>query len=143
MTQHLTFNISSTNCDRSFPITVSINNIIIEQLNIDNPRQITYQFDDTAYLTYEVEICLLSKPDGYTTLDSNGNIISDTLLKISNICIGKTDISQWIFQNSKYICEDNKYTIHPGRFFGSLGIVGCVKFSFNTPSLLWLIENNI
>lgn len=88
------------------------------------------------------KIVLKNKTHENTKIDQQGNIVSDALIDISNLCIDEINIDTMIHNLADYVHDHNgTQTIAVHEFFGHLGCNGQVKLKFSTPIYLWLLEN--
>ena len=138
----LSFTVAAT--DYSVPLGLRVrldNNIIYENTNISEESQIQhYMSDDDGEreLTFE----MFGKTPEHTRIDDSGNIVSDTMLSISNIEIDGIDID-YIVQTQSVYHHDFNGTQPPieDKFYGPMGCNGTVRLKFTTPVYLWLLEN--
>ncbi len=112
--------------------------------NSDHVKQ-TIQFahsfsDDDA--EHCIKFCLKNKLPHHTVVDSNGAILSDALITISDITVEDISIDQ-IFSDLAVYTHNFNGTQAPTQeqFFGSMGCNGEVALRFHTPVYLWLLEH--
>lgn len=87
-------------------------------------------------------IVLKNKTHQNTRIDDQGNIVSDALIDISNVCIDGINIDTMMQEIADYVHDGNgTQTIAVHDFFGHLGCNGKVQLQFSTPFYLWLLEN--
>ena len=91
---------------------------------------------------HELKFILKNKTAFQTTIDAEGNIISDATLTISNLAFDEIELGQLVTELSTYTHDFNgtKETTQE-RFYGEMGCNGTVSLKFNTPIYLWLLEN--
>jgi hypothetical protein len=88
------------------------------------------------------KIVLKNKTHEHTKIDDEGNIISDTLINVSNVCFDEINIDDIIYVLADYVHDNNGSSVPAVHdFFGDLGCNGQVQFKFSTPVYLWLIDN--
>jgi hypothetical protein len=89
-----------------------------------------------------LEIAMAGKTPQHTRLDSEGNILEDCYIEIQDFMLQDFPIGYALMQNSYYIHDFNG-TGDPTRmgFYGIMGCNGVVKFEFQGPTTLWLLEN--
>lgn len=89
-----------------------------------------------------LQIVLKNKTQDHTTIDADGNILSDALITVKNVAFDDINIDQLFYENSVYTHDCNgSAEIAAHKFFGSLGCNGTVKLQFSTPFYVWLLEH--
>jgi len=102
---------------------------------------VQYEFDEDES-DHILQIVLKNKTVDHTIIDSEGNILSDAVLSISDIQFDGTDIHQIFLDNSKYTHDFNGTQQETTEnFFGTMGCNGVVKLEFSTPFYMWLLEH--
>jgi hypothetical protein len=99
-----------------------------------------YTFTGTIDLTdgeYELTFVIANKPDDFTKLDENNNIIKDALLTINNIKFDDLNIDLIVHQLAEYHVDNLPTT----KFYGDAGCNGQIKLKITSPYYLWLLEN--
>jgi len=103
--------------------------------------QITHVFDETE-AEHRLKIVLKGKTIEHTTVDDNGNILSDVLITIKNMSFDDIDIDQLFFDNAVYTHDYNgSGNWVDDEFYGDLGCNGTIEFKFSTPFYIWLLEH--
>jgi hypothetical protein len=88
------------------------------------------------------KIVLKNKTHENTRIDEQGNIATDALINISNVCLDEIDIDNMMHNLADYVHDGNgSQTIAVHDFFGDLGCNGQVQLRFSAPLYLWLLEN--
>lgn len=91
---------------------------------------------------HRVEFVLSGKLNEHTVLDSNGNIVSDLLISIDNICLDGDPIDSIVHKIAVYEHYHNGRGSHTfDRFYGVMGCNGTASFCFSTPAYRWLLAN--
>jgi hypothetical protein len=109
--------------------------------HVTGPCQVTFDItDDEA--THQLQFVMTGKTADHTKIDEQGNITSDTLLKISNILVDDIILDQLLNNMIEYTHDFNgtKNTT-TDKFYGTMGCNGTATFEFTTPFYLWLLEN--
>ena len=76
-----------------------------------------------------------------TCIDVDGNIVTDSVIDICNICLDRINIDQLVCNLSQYRHDTNGTTdVIVDRFHGHMGCNGYVAMRFGCPSYLWLLE---
>ena len=103
--------------------------------------EIVYEFNEDDS-DHNLKIILKNKTTDHTTIDSDGNILSDALISIKNITIDTVNIDQLFLEESNYTHDYNgtgdKVT---EQFYGQMGCNGIVELKFSTPFYIWLLEH--
>lgn len=99
------------------------------------------EFEDSEE-EHVLQFVLKNKTVDHTQVSENGEILSDALIEINNICFDDINIDQIVYQTAKYIHNQNNTaeTIEDS-FFGPMGCNGTVKFEFTGPFYVWLLEH--
>jgi hypothetical protein len=88
------------------------------------------------------KIVLKDKIPENTTVDADGNILSDALIDIENLCLDEINIDNILHSLADYVHDGNgSQTIAVHTFYGHLGCNGRVQLKFSSPVYLWLLEN--
>jgi hypothetical protein len=109
--------------------------------HVQGVSQISFDINDDEAV-HRLEFVMTGKSQAHTVVDNDGNIVSDTLLKISNIQVDDIILDHLLVDLTKYTHDYNgtKETTSD-KFYGLMGCNGTVTFEFTTPFYLWLLEN--
>lgn len=138
----LEFKIAATNIATPLGMRVCLNKTVIyENAQVDSEVLVQHQMEDTDgdhQLTFE----LFGKLPAHTEIDEQGNIISDSMLCVSDLRMDNIDINH-LFQTSSVYHHDCNGSQPPADyvFYGSMGCNGTVTFKFSTPIYIWMLEN--
>ena len=89
-----------------------------------------------------IEFVLEHKTFDHTTLDEQGNIVSDLLVTISDIYIDDVLMDQKIHDISRYQHNFNgSGELTECQFSGVMGCNGVASFEFTSPFYIWSLEN--
>jgi hypothetical protein len=89
-----------------------------------------------------LKMVLKGKKSNHTTVDSNGNIISDALLKITNLTFDDIQLGTIFTEQAVYYHDFNgTQSAVEDKFFDCMGCNGTVELKFFTPIYLWFLEN--
>lgn len=99
--------------------------------------------DESQGGTHTIEIDMWGKLPEHTKLDEQGHIIQDRVIKITNVVLGRQDITGIFSRRSRYH-HDYNGTGQSGDhdFHGIMGCNGTVRFEFESPHRIWLLEND-
>ena len=118
------------------------NQIKFSKILSTDPEIIKFGFDDNSNSKHVMEIVLSGKQQHHTVLDSAGSIVSDRIIKISNVSLDNIQLGQ-TFLNKNIYTHDFNGTAEKTQqqFFGIMGCNGSIRFEFTSPVYLWLLEN--
>ena len=91
---------------------------------------------------HELKIIISGKTSNHTQIDTQGNIIKDAMLLLSNVAVDELEVNQLFLDKCVYTHDFNG--THPKieqAFYGVAGCNGIISFKFSTPLYLWLLEN--
>jgi len=105
-------------------------------------QQIDIQYDvpDISGL-HQLEFVLKNKTPTHTQIDTDGKIINDSLLVISDVMIDEFEFDQKLCEDAVYT-HDSNGTQEPvqNKFYGAMGCNGTVTMQFSTPIYEWLTQ---
>jgi hypothetical protein len=109
---------------------------------IDQCYYCEYTFDEDQSTHNILELELSNKTTDHTRVDEHGKIIEDSLIYIRDIRFENINIDQLIYDHANYIHDFNGTQLpHTESFYGAMGCNGTVRFEFNSPFYIWLLEN--
>lgn len=138
----LTFDIASTDYSCSLGVSVWYQDACLLQVDhVTEPMTFSHPFDDDIDQSHEIKITVSGKKPEHTTLDQQGNIVSDSMLVLNNFALDGICIDTLMNQIVEYYHNGNG-SIEPvvDQFYNNVGCNGDLIFSFNTPMYLWLLE---
>ena len=134
--------ISPTDPDAKLGLEIWIDNTLIKDINpVVEPVYFQTEIDD-ADGEHELKFVLKNKLPEHTTIDSNGDIIADALITISDIQFDEIRLGHLVHELANYTHNFNgtgPYVVEP--FSNSMGCNGTVSLKFTTPVYLWLLEH--
>jgi hypothetical protein len=78
----------------------------------------------------------------HTRVDSDGNIVADSRLTVSDLEFDEILLDQLFFDLATYTHSTNGLGPETqNKFYGEMGCNGTVELKFTTPVYLWLLEN--
>lgn len=139
---NITFCVSPTNPDTALGFEAWLDDKIMFDVNSVQPSTevlIPVSEQDAEHV---LKLILKGKCADHTTVDSNGEIVSDSLLNISDLAFDGIALGQMVYEHAVY-SHDFNGSGNPvdDRFFGSMGCNGTVTLKFTTPIYIWLLEN--
>ena len=114
---------------------------LFDQEHIDQIYKIQHKISDNEG-DHELRFVLKNKQPDHTTVDLEGNIVSDATVTVSDIRFDGIDCDYLTTTLAKYQHNFNgtgEPTIE--SFYGELGCNGTVTLKFTTPIYIWLLEN--
>lgn len=138
----LSFDIDSTNYDCALGVSVWYQDTCLFALeHVTEPTTFSHEFDDKVEQSHKIKITISGKKPEHTTIDSQGNITSDALLRLNNFALDGIVIDS-LMSNIVDYHHNHNGSGEPvvDQFYGDAGCNGDLTFSFNTPAYLWLLE---
>ena len=91
---------------------------------------------------HELKFVLKNKTQAHTTIDSNGNILRDSVVEIKDVVFDDIDLDRAFYDQAVYTHNFNGTGPETEeKFHGIMGCNGAVVLKFTTPVYLWLLEN--
>lgn len=135
-------NFDTTDASVPLGLEVRLNNQTI--FNVDHVAGLTefkHSLSD-ADAEHCLEFVMKNKTDKDTVIDSEGNIVKDACLTISNLAFDGIELKQLFVDKAVYSHNFNGTQAETqDKFYGAMGCNGTVKLNFATPMYLWLLEN--
>jgi hypothetical protein len=90
---------------------------------------------------HELRFVMKNKTSNHTKVDSDGNIVSDARLTITDLAFDEIQLGHIISKQSTYLHNFNgNGDTTQSQFYNELGCNGTVTLKFTTPVYLWLLE---
>jgi hypothetical protein len=125
-------------------LTVRFDGKIIQTLTdlSTEPRKIEHDFDDSHEINHLLDFEMSGKTPEHTEIDDNGNILSDRLILISDVCLDGISLVSVFSKVSDYQHDCNGTSdMVKEKFYGVMGCNGRARFRFSSPSYLWLLKH--
>lgn len=138
----LTFDVVNTSNSNDIGIEAWLDNTkFFDQLIGKGTYRLGHVFpEDSA--DHQLKITMKNKQDHHTTIDANGNILDDVLLRVENCHIDGINIDTIMHGLAKYSHTQNgNAELSDYKFAGPLGCNGDLTLKFTTPLYMWLLEN--
>ena len=134
--------IAPSNADAVLGVEIWIDqDLVIDIDHVAQAQTIEHQFDDNEAKRV-LRIVLKNKLPEHTTVDEQGNIVTDSTVTIENINMDGVVIDNAVHKLAQYWNDRNgTQTRHMDRFYGVMGCNGVVHFEFTTPTYQWLLDN--
>ena len=138
------FNCVISNTDVTVPVGMEIwldDQKLFDQDHVDHDYPVEYEMPDDDG-DHELKFVLKNKQSDHTQVDTDGNIISDATVTVSDIQFDGIDC-QYLTTTLAQYQHDFNGTSSPitDSFYGDMGCNGTVTLKFSTPIYLWLLEN--
>jgi len=139
---NITFSVSPTNPDLGLGFEAWLDDQIL--FDVDSVQQSTkisipVPDEDAEHV---LKLILKGKQDKHTTIDSVGQITSDSVLTISDMAFDEIELGQILYDKAVYTHDFNGHSESvKEQFFGTMGCNGTVALTFSTPIYIWLLEN--
>ena len=91
---------------------------------------------------HELRFVMKNKTSDHTKVDSDGNIVSDARLVITDLTFDEIQITTIVSEYSTYSHNFNgNGNMTHAKFYGELGCNGVVSLKFTTPVYLWILSH--
>ena len=91
---------------------------------------------------HQLTFCLSQKTTAHTTIDGSGNIVSDVVVEIKDLCFDEIPLAQIFIEHAVYEHDFNGTgQLVKDKFYGTMGCNGTVALKFTTPIYLWFLEH--
>ena len=103
---------------------------------------VVLDFDDAVEANRCVQFEVANKVPEHTKVDSDGNILEDSLLSLRNIMLDGIDITNLVPNISTYTHDFNGTgSQQTDVVYGDLGCNGVATIEFSSPVYLWILAN--
>lgn len=141
-TVQISCNIDTTDVSAQLGLTIKLNdNIIFNSDHVNGPVDFFYDLNDDD-ARHKLAFIMRNKTSADTVLDSDGVIIKDARLIITNLVFEGIELKQLFVDRAVYTHSFNGTQAEiQEKFYGEMGCNGTVSLEFTTPIYLWLLEN--
>ena len=154
-TLHFKIGLSGSSSIKQPNILIKVNGKEYANTLLNKSPNVTEYFEFTTTLeegNHCLEIVFQNKTDQDTTMDQNGNILSDLILNIDSIEIDEIDLGSLLWTASDYRPDyPEKYRLEMSKQGKDLpvSVKNCVNLGWNgrwilpftSPFYIWLLEN--
>lgn len=117
------------------------NNVIFDSDHIQEEIDFNYDLNDDEG-EHLLNFVMKNKTVTDTQVDSDGNIVKDARLIISDLAFDGIKLNQIFIEQAVYVHNFNDSgDTTLDKFYGEMGCNGSVNLEFTTPIYLWLLEN--
>jgi len=115
---------------------------LVQELDLSPAAQVLeHRFSDSQG-EHTLEIELWGKLPEHTKIDSQGVILEDVLIYVTDICVDGIDLGTVFEEHARYHHDHNGTTdAITQTFHGIMGCNGCVRLTFASPVYQWLLEH--
>jgi hypothetical protein len=115
---------------------------VLDNQHVTGPIIFCHDIDDDIEQEHELCVRLKNKKPEHTTVGTDGAIISDALLIVSNLVFAGVNIDKIAATQATYTHDFNgSQSCTQAAFFGPMGCNGEVSLKFSTPLYLWILSN--
>jgi|TARA_R110000782_G_scaffold11744_3_gene35477 hypothetical protein len=141
-TTSISLNLDSSDYSAQLSFQVVLNNcVVFATQHVTALTTITIAVDDVD-AEHELKFVLTNKTQDHTTVDEQGNILSDAVLSVSDISFDGSKLGHMVFEQTSYHHDTNgSAEMSQHEFYGTMGCNGYVSLKFATPMYIWLLEN--
>lgn len=109
--------------------------------HVVDPVNFVHELADTDG-KHQLRFVMKNKTEAHTTIDEEGNILSDCCICVNNLSFDEIDLGHTFITLAVYEHNFNGTadTVQD-QFYGEMGCNGTVTLAFTTPIYLWLLEN--
>lgn len=135
-------NIKNTNPQAELGLEIWLDDVCLYNIKqVPTDTNFSHEFPDSEG-EHELKFVMKGKTTQHTTIDSLGNIVSDSTLMIKNIEFDEIDCEHIVNNKAVYTHDYNgTQPLSQHKFYQELGCNGVVSLKFTTPLYLWLLEN--
>lgn len=91
---------------------------------------------------HELRVILKNKQPAHTTIDSNGQILTDATLVVRDVMFDQVALGQILIDQAVYTHDYNgQQELTQQKFYGEMGCNGVMSLRFTSPVYVWLLEN--
>jgi hypothetical protein len=115
--------------------------LIFNTESLTAAESIRCDINDEVEADHVLKIVLKNKREEHTVIDADQNIVSDSLLLLSNFELESIAVDQLVLEHAEY-CHDfngNGPAITE-KSYGSMGCNGSLSLKFSTPLYIWLLD---
>jgi hypothetical protein len=109
--------------------------------HVTESTRVEFALDD-AEADHVLKFVLKNKLPEHTKIDEQGNIVSDAVLTVKNVCFDDIDLTSIISKLCVYQHDFNgTRPLLDDIFHSTMGCNGTVLLKFKTPIYHWLLDN--
>lgn len=139
---YISFVISPSNVEAPLGTEVWLDQqIIFNTESLTAAESVRCDIDDAVEADHVLKIVLKNKRSEHTVIDADQNIVSDSLLLLSNFDLEGVAVDQLVFDHAEY-CHDfnGNGPVTTQKIYGAMGCNGSLSLKFSTPLYVWLMD---
>ena len=134
-------NLGTTNMAAGLSMQVWVDSEKIFDQTVVETTPVEFDIPDDE-TEHSIRFVMANKMTDHTQVDSNGNIVADSRLTVSDLEFDEILLDQLFFDLATYTHSTNDSGPETqNKFYGEMGCNGIVELKFTTPVYLWLLEN--
>ena len=139
---YISFAISPSNVEAPLGAEVWLDQqIVFNTESLIAAESIRVDIDDAVEAHHVLKIVLKNKRSEHTVIDADQNIVSDSLLLLSDFELEGINITQLMFDNAEYSHDFNgNGPATTEKSYGAMGCNGSLTLKFSTPLYVWLLD---
>lgn len=141
-TANFAFDVANSNPTIPLHLEVYLDDQILSSQAVTDPVTLAYSDIELAEGPHRLKFVMSGKLPEHTVLDTNGNILSDSVLEFFNIKFDDINVDTSLKQTGKYAHDFNgsgNHVIEP--FYNTMGCNGTVSLEFTSPVYIWMLEH--
>ena len=139
---YISFAISPSNVEKPLGAEVWLDQqIVFDTESLTAAESVRCDIDDEVEAEHVLKIVLKNKLPEHTVIDAEQNIVSDSLLLLTNFELEGIEIDQLVFDQAEYFHDFNgSGPATTDKVYNSMGCNGTLSLKFYTPLYLWLLD---
>ena len=139
---YISFVITPSNVEKPLGAEVWLDQqIVFDTESLTAAESVRCDIDDEVEAEHVLKIVLKNKRSEHTVIDADQNIVSDSLLLLSDFELEGIDITQLMFDNAEYSHDFNgNGPATTEKIYGVMGCNGSLTLKFSTPLYVWLLD---
>jgi hypothetical protein len=142
-TTSIEFDVVPSKPQHPLSLTVELNGQVQwQQSAVTEKSHVIIQLDDSQITEHSIKLIVANKTPEHTKIDSEGNIIDDSVLILDNILMSDIDVTNFCHTFATYTHDLNGTgAMRTQPMYCELGCNGTAEMKFTTPIYLWLLEH--
>lgn len=122
-------------------LSIVLDHAVVFEQTITEPTKFYHTLSDSE-AEHELKFILSNKLPKHTQIDTDGNIVEDACIVISELEFDTIALGQIVPNTAVYTHDFNGTAAETqDKFYSHMGCNGTVSLKFTTPVYLWLLEN--
>jgi hypothetical protein len=108
---------------------------------VTETSHVRIEIDQSVEAEHSLRWILANKTHEHTVVDSEGNIVSDSMIQIQNLTMDDINLTAYLYTMATYTHDFNGTgQQQTDAMYADLGCNGVAELKFSTPVYLWLLE---